>query len=292
MKNTGIEYEKLTQFIFTQIVNQDKALNIDVQHDITFQGKTTSHQIDVYWEFELGGIKYRAIIQAKNWQNKVKQSDMLTFVGVLNDLPSGTKGIYVSLSGYQSGAINVAKAHGISLYELRPPKSEDWKGYIKVLNLTVTCSTPIFNNISIVLDKEWADTVGALLPNEGTKVFTEKDDLFYDEDGHPSQSLFELVQELSNRFPDSVQHIDHKFTNDTFLIFNGQYIKVYGISGEFGHSKATMESKIDAEDFVGCVLKDVISGKTEMFDKNNRLKKSADTGTLADGRSGKTYDRQ
>ena len=93
-KNTGKPYEKLTQKIFSQIVNQNSVQNINVQHDVTLLGKTTSHQIDVYWEFEVGGLQYQTVIQAKDWKNKVKKEQMLAFKGILDDLPSGTKGVF------------------------------------------------------------------------------------------------------------------------------------------------------------------------------------------------------
>lgn len=70
-KNTGKDYEKLAQNIFQQIINQDTFKNIEVQQDVTLQGKTGKHQIDVYWEFSLQGICYRTIIQAKDWKSKV-----------------------------------------------------------------------------------------------------------------------------------------------------------------------------------------------------------------------------
>jgi hypothetical protein len=46
---------------------QDGVTNIDVQHDVELQGKSALHQIDVYWEFEQGGIRYRTIVQCKDW---------------------------------------------------------------------------------------------------------------------------------------------------------------------------------------------------------------------------------
>lgn len=273
MKNTGIEYEKLTQYIFSQIINQDQAKNIDVQHNVILKGKTTSHQIDVFWKFDLGGIEYCAIIQAKNWQSKVKQSDMLAFRAILEDLPSGTKGIYVSLSGYQSGAIEVARAYGISIYELRPPKAEDWDGYIKTINLEISCATPIFRDLVIGIDKEWADTNSVALPKEGSKLSCGNCDCLYDSSMQPYWSISKLCIELADRNPDSVKHEEYEFEEDTFILFDGAYIKLRKIGGSFGYSVARMTSRIDAEDFVGCVLKDVVSGKTEMFDKQNQLKK-------------------
>ena len=133
-KNTGKEYEKLTQYIFDQIVNQNQVDNIDVQHNVIIEGKSTTHQIDVFWKFEVGGEEYCAIVQAKDWKSKVPQKEMLAFNDIIRDLPYGTRGIFVSLSGYQKGAIDVAKANGITIYELRPPKSEDWDGFIKTIN--------------------------------------------------------------------------------------------------------------------------------------------------------------
>lgn len=273
MKNTGKEYEKLTQYIFSQIINQNQAENIDVQHDVILSGKTTSHQIDVYWKFDLGGIEYCTVIQAKEWKNKVKQSDMLAFKAILDDLPSGTKGIYVSLSGYQSGAIDVAKAHGITIYELRPPKAEDWDGYIKTINLDISCATPIYRDLVILIDKEWADAKGVLLPAEGSQLSCDDCDILYDSSLEPYWSIFEVCSMLANRNADSVKHEEYEFEKDTFICYNGTYIRLKKVGGTFGHSVAKMTSRIDAEDFVGCVLKDVVSGKTEMFDKQNQLKK-------------------
>jgi hypothetical protein len=55
-KNTGAAYEKLVQGIFQAIVEQNK----------TLQGKISTHQIDVYWKFQTGGIEYEVIVQAKD----------------------------------------------------------------------------------------------------------------------------------------------------------------------------------------------------------------------------------
>ena len=273
MKNTGKEYEKLTQYIFSQIVNQNDALNIDVQHDVVLQGRTTTHQIDVFWKFSFGGIEYLTVIQAKNWKNKVKKSDMLSFKGTVEDLPFGTKGIYVSLSGYQSGAIEVAKACGILAYELRPPKTEDWKGFFKIINLEVACSTPIYRDLAVLLDKEWADDADTVLPEEGSCVSCEEADTLFDSELKPYWSVSDMCAMLANRNPDSVKKEIYSFEKDTYLLINGKYLKLKSIGGYFGHSVSRMTHRIDAEDFVGYVLKDVVSGKTEMFDKQNQLKK-------------------
>ena len=51
--NTGKPYEKLAQVVFQWIVNQSDVRNVVVRHDVTLQGKSISHQIDVYWKFAI-----------------------------------------------------------------------------------------------------------------------------------------------------------------------------------------------------------------------------------------------
>lgn len=118
INNTGAEYELLTKVIFSALLNQDKVQNIDVKHDVVLQGRTVEHQIDVYWEFEYGGLRYVTVVQAKDWDRSVSQGELLKFKAVLDDLPGQPRGVFVARSGYQSGAEEFAEKHGIIIYEL------------------------------------------------------------------------------------------------------------------------------------------------------------------------------
>ncbi len=91
--NTGIPYELITQQIFQEILAQDSVVTIEVMHNITLQGKTLSHQIDVFWEFEMGGIRYTTVVQAKDWSTAIDQGELLKFRAVLDDLPGQPRGI-------------------------------------------------------------------------------------------------------------------------------------------------------------------------------------------------------
>ena len=271
-KNTGKDYEKLTQYIFNQIVNQNKVDNIEVQHDVTIQGKSTTHQIDVFWKFETGGEEYCAIVQAKDWKSKVPQKEMLAFNDIIRDLPYGTRGIFVSLSGYQKGAIDVAKANGITIYELRPPKCDDWDGYIKVLNLKFTSRYPVYKNLILSIDGEWAQKQNSCDLPSGEGMCFNTDDEFFDENGVPYTNMESVLKSILDDNGDEVKHILHTFDRTTFTYIDGKYVKVNSIEGDFGYSTSTYVKKIDAEDFTGCVLKNIISGDSKMFDKNYTLK--------------------
>jgi len=154
-KNTGIPYEKLTQTIFNEIVNQHSVETIDVQQNVILKGKTVSHQIDVYWKFNHGGIDYHTIIQCKDWASPVKLEQLLTFKGVIDDLPYQPRGIFVTKKGYQKSAKEFAEKNGIELFELREFTAEDEKGRIKTVVLNINAFFPHCSLKSVEPDNQW-----------------------------------------------------------------------------------------------------------------------------------------
>jgi Restriction endonuclease len=116
---TGKPYENLTRVIFQEILNQKEIPNVAVEQNVTLQGKTASHQIDVYWKFEVARVTHETIVQAKDWNKPVDQLHLLAFKEILDDLPGQPRGIFVTRSGYQKGAKQFALAHGILIYELK-----------------------------------------------------------------------------------------------------------------------------------------------------------------------------
>ena len=155
MTNDGKAYEALTEQVFTRLLAQSK-LCAKVERDVVIVGKSTSHQIDVTFEFLAGTMAYRTIVQCKDWSTPVKQEQVLAFHDVLCDIPGQPRGIMISRSGYQEGARRVAAHHGIKLYELRPPRDEDWDGLIRSVRITGTIYTPRFENVRFCFDEAWA----------------------------------------------------------------------------------------------------------------------------------------
>jgi Restriction endonuclease len=116
---TGQSYENLVRVIFQSILHQKDFQNLSVERNVKLRGKTTSHQIDIYWKFEVGGVPHEVIVQAKDWSTPVKKGQLLQFKEVLDDLSGQPRGVFVTRSGYQKGAKDYALAHGILLYELK-----------------------------------------------------------------------------------------------------------------------------------------------------------------------------
>lgn len=277
-KNTGLEYEKMAQIVFQQIVNSDLKVfqNIEVKHDIDIKGKTAMHQIDVYWEFEMGGIIYRNIVQAKDWKSKVPLKEMLAFKAILDDLPAGTAGIYVCKSGYQSGAVDYAKMHGINIYELREPKDDDWKGYIKTIIYDLVMEYPVYKNFHIIIDEQWIDANLPKLNKEDLRIHGCKNELnfrlFNSEYKQIELHKF-LGKIVAGKGREGEEHIiiDFDKISELWYMKTGdinQYIKLRGMSFDYSVSKRTDSVTIDAGNVVGMILKDIINGNRRVFDKN------------------------
>lgn len=270
-KNTGKPYEKLTQKIFSQIVNLNSVQNINVQHDITLPGKTTFHQIDVYWEFEVGGLQYQTVIQAKDWKNKVKKEQMLAFKAILDDFPSGTKGVFVSKSGFQSGAIEVAQAHGIKIYELRKPAASDWIGKMTELNIEINLQIPYADHLTLELDKQWIsdNKINVQVLPSGKKNL-QNYEIINSQKVHMC-FVFDIVTDFLNKALPQETYCEKIFDDAFIAMQDGCLVKISRLSGNFGYRTITQRVHIDVESVVGMILVDILSGSTCRFDKNNNL---------------------
>lgn len=122
--NPNTEYEKFTQEIYQQLLNEDfgNIKTVNVLHNVKLKGRSgQEHQIDVYWEYEMVGIMYKTAIECKNYKHPISVGKIRDFYGVLSDL-NNVIGIMVTKEGYQKGSKEYARHYGINLKELRQPK--------------------------------------------------------------------------------------------------------------------------------------------------------------------------
>lgn len=135
---TPTEYEKLTQSIYQLLIQEQGHKNIEVKHNTTVTGKSgATHQVDVYWEFQIAGKTYKTFIECKHYKSAVSIGHIRNFYGVLEDV--GTNGIFVTKVGYQSGAEKFAKYYGIDTKVIKPTEESDLKDRIRkiVINLHI-----------------------------------------------------------------------------------------------------------------------------------------------------------
>lgn len=155
VKNTGKNYEEIVRDIYQAIVDYDNPnfgyKKIEVQHDIILTGMSgTTHQIDVYWEFELAGLSYKTIVEVKDWKSKVQQDKIHGFNSVKQDIAGCSNAVFVSKNGFQKGAIEYARHYGITLCQIEPNEGNTFT--IGIENITTHYIAG-----QIFVDEQWME---------------------------------------------------------------------------------------------------------------------------------------
>lgn len=156
MSNENTDYEKFVRGITQALLRAQGLETVTVQHDVQVAGRSRSHQVDVYWEYRLGGVLHRVVVNCKRYASTVAVTDVLTLGGVLADMP-GVRGLIVTTVGFQKGAIDYARDHQIGLKIVRPPEDSDWEGRIRSWNVQLRLATPRLTSCTIQLNDQWVD---------------------------------------------------------------------------------------------------------------------------------------
>lgn len=132
-KNSSTDYEIFVKALYERILDIENHKNIEVKHNVKVTGRSkVVHQIDVLWKIESAGVTSYYCVECKKFSGKVKKSHISSFKGVLDDIGNAS-GIFVTTTGYQSGAIAYAKHVNIHLVTAKEIKKES------KCNLVVSC---------------------------------------------------------------------------------------------------------------------------------------------------------
>lgn len=274
MTNENTEYEKLAQEIYQAISDAEGVKNINVQHNIKLPGKSgCNHQIDVYWEFEMMGIKHCVAIECKNYSSEVSVGKLRDFFGVLHDV-GNTTGIFVTKVGYQSGAEKFANHYGIVLKELRFPTAKDWEGRIKDIVLTIHA---LFINIkerNFDFDIDWLFANSNFKEGDQISLGGVANELkIVDSAGNVLTTLYDLENSLPRDNPE-INKAAHPQFPDGLLVdpSSGQRFKINGIRYLYDVVSETQTSIAEGNAIAKAILKDVSSGAIKFFDKQGNVR--------------------
>lgn len=112
---TPIDFEKYSLQILSEQVRDVEIYKIE--HNKIMEVSDGNYQIDGYIEFEFMGLKYKTLVECKHYKNSISREK----VQVLLDKIRATgahKGVLISTSSFQSGAITYATEHGIALIQI------------------------------------------------------------------------------------------------------------------------------------------------------------------------------
>jgi len=113
---TQHEYEQLVKDILqSRLIKDIPGKDLEVKQNACYRGKSGyEHQIGVSAEMKIAGVKFLILVDCKNHSRLVEANEVLEFASRLEDI-NAQKGIIVTTRGFQSGALQVAKAKGIAL---------------------------------------------------------------------------------------------------------------------------------------------------------------------------------
>lgn len=88
-----------------------------IEHNKIYKADDGSFQLDGYIEFNVLGVNYKTFVECKKYKSPIKHSQIQVFKDTISST-GAHKGIFISTSSFQSGAMQYAKKHGIALMQI------------------------------------------------------------------------------------------------------------------------------------------------------------------------------
>ena len=232
---SGTEYELMVKSVYNRLYATAGVENPTIQHNVKFIGKSgATHQIDLYWEFTVAGVRHRVAVECKNYKNAVKKEKVAAFDGVLKDISGNIQGIFVCKNGYQNGALLYAESCGIQLMEIREPNDEDWKGRIRNIYIQLHMLFPENYKVHFVGDAEWLDKhYPEMMKQSELKICALNSDTFIeDEDEQISQSMLDLMNSLPRECEGKGLSREFEY-NNAYFVYGEQRYKITKLKIEY-----------------------------------------------------------
>lgn len=187
MKKNGKALEQLVKLIHEALKDQDNTTILSNQNIKTSNG--VSREIDVLVKSEINGIEIVIAIECKDYSRRVGVEKIDSFKTKCDSIPMINKKIFVSSSGYTSGAIKNAESYGIVTYlisELDKESIFSWLPIINALRLKVEINqiSCRFNKKNIKFDKTSPtpylyDTDGNIMFDISEKIYKTVEENYY-----------------------------------------------------------------------------------------------------------------
>lgn len=114
---TPTEFEKCCLDIINGFATEECLKDFAIIHDKVIPTSDGRYQIDVYAEFNAMGVRFKVLCECKKYKNRVNREKVVVLHRKVESI-GAQKGILISTSDFQSGAVEYAKAHGIALIKV------------------------------------------------------------------------------------------------------------------------------------------------------------------------------
>lgn len=282
-KNTGVPYEMFVQDLMQTIIDADGKVgqrNIEVKHNVKLKDKFgNERQFDVYWEYELGGVVYKTVIECKDYASKITVDKIDSLVGKLKDFPD-IKGLFATTQGYQSGAETKAEAHAIDLLKINHIENFDFRGsngepMIKEIIGDIIAIQPAqIIRFDTYIDENWLkeNTQLDLSKPLPSKKMLNINTIIHDIENNEHYSLMNLQRKLDGEYDKELEQV--KMFKNAFVEFSdGTKFKLRGYKIKYIiPSPIRTKIVVSAVDIFKGVIEYLSSGKMKFIAKDGTIK--------------------
>lgn len=111
------DFERFALSELEKQFQQDGVSDYSFEHDKKVNAADGCYQIDGMIKFSAMGADFTVIVECKRYKNAIKREQIQVLYDKLRAI-GAQKGIFVTTSYFQSGAISYAKKHGIALISI------------------------------------------------------------------------------------------------------------------------------------------------------------------------------
>lgn len=261
----GTEYELFVKQVYEKILATELP-ECKVRHNVILIGRGgIEHQIDVYWEFTVGGITYRTAVECKDYNSRVSKQKIAAFRTILDDI-GGIHGIYATKVGYQSGAKDLAKQYGIELLEIRHPEEKDWKDCIRQVNIRFVVQSVANLKPMVSIDSSRIDRENPpIRDGEEFTIELSTNRLTYEsmEPAIGAETVQDLIKGLPREEDRERKLFVYRFTNG-YMDNNNAHWPITSISFEYVTVSASHDLVVKADPDLIVYINHVLNGREEM----------------------------
>ena len=281
MKNTGESYENFVKTLQEALL-QLETLGVQKNIKIETRKKITDNcgidrEFDLYWEYELGGITYKTIIECKDYNSAVSVEKIDALIGKIKDLPD-LKPVFATKIGYQSGAQKKAEQNKIDLLIVRKPLDSDWvdeqgKPLINKVEITFHIGKPA--KITSFIPKVSANVFRELNGNTSFSLSENNNEIFIN-DGEKTITWLDLENTLPLLHKDEFGQFEETkvFSKEGEIKTPSLSLKIIGYTVKYEVEKPDEETMlIDASDAMYGVIDYLGKDKKTLFWKNGKIEK-------------------
>jgi len=240
----GKDYELFVQNLQQALLDSEDYLkhkNIKIERNKKIADNFGNlREFDLYWEYELGGVTYKTIIECKDYASKVSVEKIDALIGKIRDIPD-LKPVFATKVGYQSGAEQKAKNNKIDLLVVREQNESDWEDrngdpLIKIIDIKIEAQLPVrITKFVPVIDGQWTLKNTDIDVTKPLNTFHPTNEIFIDnKHGQDRLSLFDLENRLRDQYRNQYgKHTLQYDCTDTYIETPEYKLKLHSLDIEF-----------------------------------------------------------